>query len=161
MPQVTQLGHVGIFVKDWERARAFYRDIVGLQISDESRERGMTFFSSRPEEEHHEFAVFRERGDGKVVQQISFHVKSLDDLREYYRRFQEKGVKILETVTHGIALSIYFADPEGNRLEVYWPTGITWTQPFKRPVDLNLPDEELLTAHLESGPDRSGGEAWN
>ncbi len=148
MPQVTQLGHVGIFVKDWERARAFYRDIVGLQITDESHERGMAFFSARPDEEHHEFAVFREQGDGTVIQQISFHVKSIENLREYYRLFQERGVEILETVSHGNAISIYFADPEGNRLEVYWPTGIKWAQPFKRPVDLNLPDEELLKAHL-------------
>ena len=148
MPQVTHLGHVGIFVKDWERARAFYRDIVGLQISDESPERGMAFFSSRPEEEHHELAVFRERGDGKIIEQISFHVRDLKELKEYYRLFREKGVRILETVTHGNALSIYFADPEGNRLEVYWATGIKWPQPFKRPVDLTLPDEALLKAHV-------------
>lgn len=148
MPRVTQLGHVGIFVKDWVRARAFYRDVVGLTLTDESPERGMAFFSSRPDEEHHELAVFRERGDGRVIEQISFHVRSLAELREYHRLFREKGVTILETVTHGIALSIYFADPEGNRLEVYWPTGIEWPQPFKRPVNLDLPDEELLRAHL-------------
>jgi catechol-2,3-dioxygenase len=135
-------------VKDYEGARAFYRDVLGLRITDEHPGRGMTFLSSRPEEEHHELAVFRERGDGRVIEQISFHVDSLDALKEYHRLFKERGVKIHETVTHGIALSIYFFDPEGNRLEVYWPTGIPWPQPFKRPVDLELPDEELLKAHL-------------
>ena len=72
----------------------------------------------------------------------------MKELKEYYRLFREKGVKILETVTHGNAVSIYFADPEGNRLEVYWATGIKWPQPFKRPVDLTLPDEALLKAHV-------------
>ena len=148
MPKVTQLGHVGIFVKDYEGARAFYRDVLGLTITDESQQRGMAFFSSRPDDEHHEIALFRERGDGRLIEQISFHVESLAVLKEYYRLFKERGVKIHETVTHGIALSIYFFDPEGNRLEVYWPTGIKWPQPFKRPIDLDLPDQALLKAHL-------------
>jgi catechol-2,3-dioxygenase len=148
MPKVTQLGHVGIFVKDYERARLFYRDVLGLQITDENLQRGMTFFSSRPGEEHHEMVVFRERGDGRLIDQISFHVESLTVLKEYYRLFKEQGVKIHETVTHGNAISIYFFDPEGNRFEVYWPTNINWPQPFKRPVDLDLPDDALLKAHL-------------
>jgi catechol 2,3-dioxygenase-like lactoylglutathione lyase family enzyme len=148
MPKVTQLGHVGIFVKDYDRTRAFYRDILGLHITDENPARGMTFLSSRPSAEHHEIALFRERGDGRLLEQVSFHVASLEELRAFHRLFKAQGVTIHETVTHGIALSIYFFDPEGNRLEVYWPTGIDWRQPFKRPVDLDQPDEVLLKAHL-------------
>ena len=37
MAKVTSLGHVGLYVRDIERSKAFYRDIVGLKISDENR----------------------------------------------------------------------------------------------------------------------------
>ena len=34
MPKVTSLGHLGFYVRDMERSVAFYRDILGLQVSD-------------------------------------------------------------------------------------------------------------------------------
>jgi catechol 2,3-dioxygenase-like lactoylglutathione lyase family enzyme len=36
MPKVTSLGHVGVYVRDIDRSLAFYRDILGLQVSDRS-----------------------------------------------------------------------------------------------------------------------------
>ena len=59
------------------------------------------------------------------MQQVSFKVKSLDDVRAFYHRLQDAGMKIDRTVTHGIACSVYFYDPEGNRIELYYTT------PFK------------------------------
>ena len=35
----------------------------------------------------------------------------------------ERGLRIDRTVTHGISCSIYFYDPEDNRLELYYKTG--------------------------------------
>ena len=36
-------------------------------------------------------------------------------------------------ITHGIAIAIYFLDPEGNRIEVYWATDKDIPQPFGGP----------------------------
>ena len=46
MPKVTSLGHLGFHVRDMERSVAFYRDILGLTVSDRSP-RGAVFMTSQ------------------------------------------------------------------------------------------------------------------
>lgn len=147
MPSVTSLGHVGIYVRDLQRSRAFYRDVLGLKINDEDLDRGIVFMSAKDRmEEHHEFVLMPGREDGKVVQQISFRCGSLADLKEFYRVIQEHKAPINRVVSHGNAIGIYFQDPDGNQIEVYWPTGKDWPQPFGKPVDLTEPDQKILAS---------------
>ena len=56
-PSIAKLGHVGLHVHDLEKEKAFYRDIVGLTVTDEDPGMGMVFMSARPEEEHHELLL--------------------------------------------------------------------------------------------------------
>jgi catechol-2,3-dioxygenase len=78
------------------------------------------------------------------LNQVSFIVKSMDDLREFYHRLQEEGLRIERTVTHGISCSIYFYDPEDNRVELYYKTGYSVRQPLGEHIDLDKPSEEVL-----------------
>ncbi|MFN8632433.1 MAG: VOC family protein [Chloroflexota bacterium] len=147
MPKVSRLGHTGIYVRDLDTMRSFYQRVLGLTVTDEDTERGLVFFSSRPKEEHHEFVIMRGRtgpADAQVVQQISWHVEDLNTLLEYHRVLQAEGVKVEREITHGIAIAIYFLDPEGNRIEVYWATEHDIPQPFGRPVDLDQPADKVL-----------------
>lgn len=145
MPSVTSLGHVGLYVRDIARSKAFYRDLLGLTISDENPQTGSAFMTAQNRlEEHHELLLVPGREDGKVVQQISFRCASLADLKQFHRLFLERNVPIIRTVSHGNAVGIYFRDPDGNQVEVYWPTGIDWPQPFGKPVDLTATDAEIL-----------------
>ena len=81
MPTVTSLGHVGLYVRDIERSKAFYRDILGLKISDENPKTGSTFMTAKGRrEEHHELLLVPGREDGKVVQQK--HSVKLFDIGE-------------------------------------------------------------------------------
>jgi catechol 2,3-dioxygenase-like lactoylglutathione lyase family enzyme len=145
MATVTSLGHVGLYVRDVARSKAFYRDILGLKISDENPKTGSTFMTAKDRlEEHHELLLVPGREDGKVVQQISFRCASLADVKEFYRIFLEHKIPIIRTVSHGNAVGCYFEDPDGNQLEVYWQTGVDWPQPFGKPVDLTASDEEII-----------------
>jgi len=145
MPRVTSLGHIGLFVRDIDRSKAFYRDILGLSISDENPKTGSAFMTAKGRvEEHHELLLMPGREDGKVVQQISFRCASLADIKEFYRVFLERNVPILRTVSHGNAVGIYFQDPDGNQVEVYWPTGVDWPQPFGKAVDLTASEDEII-----------------
>jgi len=143
----ARLGHVGLHVQDLEKAKAFYRDIIGLTITDEDPELGMVFMSAQPEVEHHELLLCRGRNagaDARVVQQISFRCNSLDDVIGYYRRFKENGVKLDMVISHGNAVGVYAFDPEGNRIETYWNTGLKAKQPYGVRIDLDKPADELI-----------------
>ncbi|MBM3941780.1 MAG: glyoxalase [SAR202 cluster bacterium] len=148
MPKIDGLGHVGVYANDLMKMRDFYTRVMGLKIADEDLEgRGMTFLSSDPEYEHHEFVLMKGRAapaDAKVIQQISFKVASVDDLREFYLRLKKEGMKIDRTVSHGNALGLYFFDPEGNRIELYYKTGYPVPQPHGDPINLENTTEELL-----------------
>ena len=53
------------------------------------------------------------------MQHVSFELDSFAELQDAWRLFREKGVPIDRTVYHGITKSVYFYDPDGNRLELY------------------------------------------
>lgn len=147
MPQITRLGHVGLFCNDLMKMRDFYCRVLGLTISDEDLERGICFLSADPEAEHHELALAQAKDPAQKthnVQQVSFKVKSLDDVREFYHRLLQEGLQIDRTVTHGISCSVYFYDPEGNRVELYYTTPYKVRQPLGESIDLDRPNEELL-----------------
>lgn len=145
MAKVSSLGHVGIYVRDLERSKAFYRDILGLHVSDESAERGVVFMSAQERQnEHHELVLFNGREDGKIVNQISFRCESLAVIKEFHKIFLQREVPINRIVSHGNAVGIYFQDPDGNQVEVYWPTGVDWPQPFGKPIDLSASDENIM-----------------
>ena len=151
MPKLSSLGHVGLYVRDLPRMRDFYARVLGLEVTDESVERRMVFLSSRPDEEHHEVLLIERRGDDDapgarppLLQQVAFHVESLDELRRFKRTFEHEGVEITQTVTHGNTASIYFKDPEGNVLEAYYTVAPTWPQPLSVPIDLDGDDASVL-----------------
>lgn len=158
MSEIDGLGHVGIYTEDLMKMRDFYARVIGLQITDEDLDRGLVFMSANPECEHHEFALFKGRdvpGGAKLINQISFKVKSLDDLKELHRRLNGENVKIERFVSHGISLGLYFYDPEGNRVELYYKTGFKVPQPLSEPVDIEASNEALLaTARAPIPADR-------
>ena len=147
MAQTTGLGHVGIFADDFMKQRDFYTRVIGLQIADENMERGMCFMSSDPVSEHHEFVVMKGRKadtDTNVIQQISFKVPTIQDMREYKARLEAENITIERIVSHGNAFGMYFFDPEGNRVELYYRTGFPVPQPHGDLIDLARSDDELL-----------------
>ncbi len=149
MATISRLGHVGLYCADLDRQVAFYRDVLGLTVTDEDPEHGIAFLSARPDEEHHELLLVEGRNVGpeaQVVQQVSFRCASLEDVIEYRQRLLAEGVRLDVVANHGNAIGVYFFDPEGNRCEVYWATGIPARQPFVLPADLDAEPEEVLRA---------------
>jgi catechol-2,3-dioxygenase len=147
VPTISGLGHVGLYCFDLAVQEAFFVDVLGLQKTDEDLEHGLVFLSAQPETEHHELLLVAGRNgaaDAHVVQQISFRCDSLADVIGYYELFRERSVTLDMVVSHGNAIGVYFYDPEGNRCEVYCPTGFVARQPFVRPVNLSDDVESIL-----------------
>lgn len=146
-PRIASIGHVGVHVRDLRASVPFYRDVLGLTVTDDDREHGLVFMSSRPDVEHHELLLCEGRtagSDERWLQQVSWRCDSLDDVVAFHARFLEQGIEVQYTVTHGNAVGVYFYDPDGNRCEVYWATGLMARQAFLVRLDLTRPAEELL-----------------
>ena len=78
-------------------------------------------------------------------------------MRDFYESLQTtSGVSDLTPINHGLAWSLYFKDPEGNRVEVFLDSPWYVKQPISDPLDLSLSDREILkhTEHTYEG--RSG-----
>jgi catechol-2,3-dioxygenase len=88
--------------------------------------------------------------DALVLQQVSFRCDTLDDVIGFYHRLREHGVEIDVTGTHGNAVALYFFDPEDNRCEIYWGTGLQARQPYLEGVDLERPKDEIIRQVEES-----------
>jgi len=155
MAKVSGLGHVGVYVRDMPIMLDFYTRVLGLTITDRSAGDRAVFLSARPAEEHHEIALVQSQDQKTACGQISFPVRTLNDLRVLYHRVLDEGLRFDRIVNHGVAFGAYFRDPEDNRLEIYWPTDLDYPQPFGQPIDLDASDEQLQRV-LDELPPREG-----
>ena len=143
------LSHFGIHVTDSARMEDFYTRVLGLLVTDRGGLPGgptLTFLSHDPDQ-HHQLVLVTGRPPGveyNVVNQISFKVPTLADLKALHARMREEGIKDFRIVTHGNAWSVYFGDPEGNRVELFVDTPWHTPQPFAEAFDIEAPVEAIL-----------------
>lgn len=147
-----RLSHCVLYVRDLDAMVDFYRDVLGFQVSDRgpmdpSAPEGIELvFLSQVGSEHHQIAFAPVRGDGPstTLDHMAFRVDSLEEVRAMARKLSEDGrSEGIAPVSHGNAWSVYFNDPEGNRLEVFCDSPFHVRQPQIQPLDLELPEEEL------------------
>jgi catechol-2,3-dioxygenase len=132
----------------------FYTRLVGLAVTDRGRldtpggPVDLVFLSGNPDE-HHQLVLCSGRPPEvgfNVINQLSFRVEGVAALRALHERLRTEQVSEIAPVTHGNAVSVYFRDPEGNRVELFCDTPWYVTQPVREPVDLSLSDEALMHA---------------
>ena len=145
----VSFSHLGINVTDLARMEDFYTRVLGLLVADRGTNPGGTtlVFLSRDPDEHHQIVLAAGRPPGvayNVVNQISFKLPTLVDLQEMYARTRREGIKEFRMVTHGNAWSVYFPDPEGNRVELFVDTPWHTPQPFVEPFDVEAPVNTIL-----------------
>ena len=117
------LGHVNIYVRNAERSRQWYVDLLGLHTYDFIP--GRAAFLSADLDQSHEVALIQVGDDapgqekGQVgLNHMAWMMESLDDLKEVYQRIKERNIPIDHVADHGISVGIYFRDPDGNGIEV-------------------------------------------
>ncbi len=142
--------HMGLFVTDLPKMVDFYTRVLGFVVSDRAvRPDGneVCFITLDPRE-HHQIVLATGRPADlsySVIQQLSFRLESLSGLRDIYKALKREPIAELGPISHGNAISAYFRDPEGNRLEVFIDTQWHVPQPCAAPVDLLKSDAEIMT----------------
>ena len=117
------IGHVVLKVRDLDRSLAFYRDLLGFQVSGEMS--NVMIFLSATGESHHDLALLRvgDQAPSPVPTAVGlYHVAvklaDLDAVRAAHDLLRDRGL-LKGAVDHGVSRSVYTADPDGNEIELY------------------------------------------
>ena len=153
------ISHLEFRVADAAAMEAFYTEALGFVVTDRGHGPGAMVFLSRSAREHHQIVlnpVTDGAGAPDRLDHVAFRVGSLDALRGVHRRLAGAGADALESVSHGTTWSVYFRDPEANRIEVFTETPWHVDQPARFEIDLGLPDEALIAATEAAIRDQPG-----
>lgn len=151
VPSVA-FSHFGFYVQDIARMEDFYSRVLGFTVTDRGDlptphgKVGLVFLSRDPNE-HHQIVLATGRPDRlpfNVINQISFRVPDVAALRHFDQVLRNEKVTEISPVTHGNAISIYFRDPEANRVELFFDTPWYCAQPCREPVDFSQSDADIL-----------------
>jgi catechol-2,3-dioxygenase len=147
--KVKQLAHIVLRVRDVEKSKRWYADVLGLKVMAEFPGR-MAFLSSR-DDVSHELGLMQISPDAPGPEQnrvgmyhAGWQLESLEDVVNLKSRLEAKGVNVVGVGDHGISIGIYVTDPDGNELEFFyelppeeWPEkGELFSGRFPKPVDV-------------------------
>lgn len=150
-----RFSHFGMSVRDLARSEDFYTRLLGFTVTDRGQALNMSLvFLSRDPREHHQIVLATgrpaemppntaNRDFGPVINQVSFQIGSLSDLRALHARVKAEGVTPIMPADHGIAWSLYFPDPDGNMIECFVDSDWYIKQPFFEPLNLEQSDVEI------------------
>lgn len=146
--------HAVLNVHDMDNMLAFYTGVLGFTISDRGEiapnAPEIVFMSNSPDE-HHQLALVQMREgetSGNPLNHLAFRVENFDDVKALQRQLSARQEIKTLPLSHGNTLSIYFSDPEGNGLEVFWDTPWHVSQPQGKVWDTSL-DRETALAWVE------------
>ena len=121
----VRIGHVHLKVADLEQSLAFYRDVLGFQLTQRFGSQA-AFLSAGGYHHHLGLNTWESRGGsapppgstGLYHLAIVYPTRAL--LADALRRLQKAGVPIEGASDHGVSEAIYLRDPDGNGVELYW-----------------------------------------
>ena len=125
--KLKEIGHVLLRVMDLERSKKFYSEVLGFAILEEDPEHGGTFMALPGQS--HAIDLFQVKDTELAERQtpgvrglghLAFRVEDEQALKDAYFTLVEKGVTVDRQIDHVSQKSVYFKDPDGNTLEIYF-----------------------------------------
>lgn len=144
--RIRRLGHFGYNVEDVAANLAFYRDVLGLRVSDRIDYRELTAepqlldglgdpygYFMRHGTDHHSFVLFNRRvrealdkagrfRRGVTSNQITWQVDTLAEVVAAVEFLSARGVRMIRSGrdTPGSNWHTYVLDPDGHTVEIYY-----------------------------------------
>lgn len=118
------LAHVVYRTRRFDEMLRWYAAVFGARIVTQNP--AIAFLGY--DEEHHRFAVINlnvvkpggESLDNKTlvgIDHVAYRLGTLNDLFDRYATLAEAGIRPYWCVHHGVTVSMYYADPDGNQTE--------------------------------------------
>jgi len=122
------LGHMVVVMDDFDRSLHFYRDVLGMRLSDfvqverpPGHKMRLAFFHCNPR--HHTLAFYATPQPPKRLNHFMLQAKMLDDVGATYYLCQDQGVPIARSLgrhTNDHMVSFYLRTPSGFEVEYGW-----------------------------------------
>lgn len=133
----AKFAHFVLRTSRLEEMKRWYQTVLGARVQFANE---MIAFLTY-DEEHHRLALIGRPGladAGKTagLDHVAYTYSSMGDLLATYKRLKAAGIKPVWCVNHGPTTSMYYRDPDGNRVELQ--------------ID-NFPSLEALNGWFHSG----------
>lgn len=121
----VRIGHVHLKVADLDRAIAFYRDVLGFEVTQRMG-RSAAFLAAPGYHHHIGLNTWESEGGEPPAPGTTglFHLAIVYPTRpalaKALRRLMEFGVPLDGAADHGVSEALYLRDPDGNGVELYW-----------------------------------------
>ena len=121
----VRIGHVHLKVADLDRAVAFYRDVLGFEITQRYG-RQAAFLSAGGY--HHHIGLNTWESEGGTppppgttgLYHVAVVYPTRAELADALRRILKAGIPLEGASDHGVSEALYLRDPDGNGVELYW-----------------------------------------
>lgn len=124
MVKPVKFAHVVYMTRRFDEMIAWYRDVFEAEVVYENP--ALAFLTY--DDEHHRFAfanldILKPGGKsaddrGEIgVNHVAYTYANSGDLLATYARLKSAGIEPYWAVHHGTTMSLYYADPDGNRME--------------------------------------------
>jgi catechol 2,3-dioxygenase len=139
----VRVGHVHLRVCDLERATAFYRDAIGLNVTVDGRAFGLPAVFLAAGDYHHHVALNAFDGEGAEpaprryagLHHFALLYPSREELGRAVARLRRIGHPIDGAEDHGGTVAVYLRDPDGNGVELsYDRPRSEWFDANGRPI---------------------------
>lgn len=118
----AKLSHLVIRTSDVVRLRSWYLTVLSARVSYENE---LVCFATY-DNEHHRIGIVQLPGvpagptsaTGSGLEHVSFAYPDLGTLLANYRRLKALGIEPFWTINHGPTISMYYRDPDGNKVEL-------------------------------------------
>ncbi|KAI0432366.1 Glyoxalase/Bleomycin resistance protein/Dihydroxybiphenyl dioxygenase [Xylaria sp. FL1042] len=159
------LAHIVLKTPNLQTMSTFYKTFLGAHASFENEH--LSFLTY--DEEHHRIAIVAFPGvtaktpSSAGMDHVAFTYDSVTDLLTAYKQRKSAGIVPVWCTNHGPTTSLYYADPDGNRIETQVDNfdSVEETDAFmhgpdfkENPIGVDFDPEELI-AKLERGVSES------
>jgi catechol-2,3-dioxygenase len=146
--RLWKLGHVLLRVSDEEKARWFYCDVLGLKLAERDPEHGGLFttlgqsFHTLDVAKHPDPNSAQKPSNNQLgLVHLAFQVEQYADLKTAYETLLKNGIPVERAIDHESQRSLYFHDPDGNGVEIYFelPMALQIYPNGRHDIDAPLP----------------------
>lgn len=120
----VRIGHVHLTVSDLDRSLAFYKDLLGFEVTTWHRDSAI-FLSAGGYHHHIGLNIWAGKGAPSPppghtgLYHLAILYPNRQELAKTIKRILEANYPLEGTADHGVSEAVYLRDPDGNGIELY------------------------------------------